>query len=68
MVAGLQCPICQDPPNAPIKLSCGHVFCDKCVGEWLERERTCPMCRATVRHDTLRSYGSGSTSLLPNAF
>lgn len=65
---GLQCPICQEPPNSPIKLCCGHVFCDKCVGEWLERERTCPMCRSTVRHDTLQSYGNGTTSLLPNVF
>eukprot|EP00892_Ulva_mutabilis_P006109 jgi/Ulvmu1/3870/UM018_0089.1 len=65
---GLQCPICQESPNGPVKLSCGHVFCEKCVAEWLERERTCPMCRSTVRHDTLQSYGSGTTNLLPNVF
>lgn len=66
--AGAQCPICQDAPTGPIRLSCDHIFCDRCVSEWLERERTCPMCRCTVRTDTFQSYGNGTTNLLPSIF
>lgn len=33
----------------PVRLDCSHVFCEECILEWLERDRTCPMCRAQVR-------------------
>jgi Ring finger domain len=66
--AGGQCPICQDLPREPLKLQCGHIFCETCITEWLDRERTCPMCRSTVRHDGLQSYGNGTTSMLPSVF
>lgn len=23
----------------------GHVFCECCIHEWIERERSCPVCR-----------------------
>ncbi|EFJ41460.1 hypothetical protein VOLCADRAFT_98495 [Volvox carteri f. nagariensis] len=42
------CPVCQDPVNTPVRLDCGHIFCEECILEWLERDRTCPMCRAQV--------------------
>lgn len=31
--AGSLCPICQEAPTVPTKLSCGHIFCDACVSE-----------------------------------
>jgi E3 ubiquitin-protein ligase RNFT1 len=68
LCAGAQCAICQDAPSGPLRLECSHIFCERCVSEWLERERTCPMCRCTVRHDTFQSYGNGTTSLLPSVF
>jgi len=37
------CPICHDPPTTPIRLHCSHIFCEECVAEWLQRERTCPL-------------------------
>jgi E3 ubiquitin-protein ligase RNFT1 len=66
--AGRQCPICQDPPREPLQLRCGHVFCDTCISEWLERELTCPMCRSAVHQDQLQSFANGSTNLLPCIF
>ncbi|KAG5616359.1 hypothetical protein H5410_016183 [Solanum commersonii] len=62
-VAGDLCAICQEKMHAPILLRCKHLFCEDCVSEWFERERTCPLCRALVRPADLRSFGDGSTSL-----
>lgn len=58
----------QDNLRGPVKLHCGHIFCDDCVSEWLERERTCPMCRAAIRPSNLRSHADGHTTLLPIVF
>jgi hypothetical protein len=44
------CPICFDSPHNPVTLSeCGHLFCEVCVSEWLEKEKTCPVCRKEVK-------------------
>ncbi|XP_073293076.1 uncharacterized protein [Primulina huaijiensis] len=66
--SGDLCAICQEKMHAPILLRCKHIFCEDCVSEWFERERTCPLCRALVRPADLRSYGDGSTSLLFQLF
>ncbi|XP_073282273.1 uncharacterized protein [Primulina huaijiensis] len=66
--AGDLCAICQEKMYAPIFLRCKHIFCEDCVSEWFERERTCPLCRALVRPADLRSYGDGSTTLLFQLF
>eukprot|EP00850_Spirogloea_muscicola_P017080 SM000143S00745 [mRNA] locus=s143:350160:352530:+ [translate_table: standard] len=66
--AGDMCTICQEKMHRPISLGCHHVFCEDCVLEWFERERTCPLCRAVVRTAGLRSFGDGSTSLLAQIF
>ncbi|XP_047332760.1 E3 ubiquitin-protein ligase RNFT1 [Impatiens glandulifera] len=61
--AGDLCAICQEKMHAPIMLRCKHIFCEDCVSEWFERERTCPLCRALVKPADLKSFGDGSTSL-----
>ncbi|CAN0842697.1 RING finger and transmembrane domain-containing protein 2 [Linum grandiflorum] len=66
--AGDLCAICQEKMHAPILLRCKHIFCEDCVSEWFERERTCPLCRATVKPADLRSFGDGSTSLFFQVF
>lgn len=63
------CPICQDPIRSGVSLAvCGHVFCEECISEWLERDRTCPMCRRDVKPPGLTSCGDGTVSLLPQLF
>jgi hypothetical protein len=43
------CPVCLEPHEARASaLRCGHAFHADCIGRWLERARTCPMCRADV--------------------
>ncbi|CAA2995343.1 RING finger and transmembrane domain-containing 2-like isoform X1 [Olea europaea subsp. europaea] len=66
--AGDLCAICQENMHAPILLCCKHIFCEDCVSEWFERERTCPLCRALVKPVDLRSFGDGSTSLFFQLF
>ncbi|XP_059668178.1 uncharacterized protein LOC132313431 [Cornus florida] len=61
--AGDLCAICQEKMHAPILLRCKHIFCEDCVSEWFERERTCPLCRALVKPAELKSFADGSTSL-----
>jgi len=63
------CPICQDAACVPVLLDCSHVFCCDCLEEWLEREATCPMCRALVKPEGARGVsGDGTTTLLPQLF
>ncbi|ESQ40009.1 hypothetical protein EUTSA_v10013616mg [Eutrema salsugineum] len=66
--AGDLCAICQEKMHTPILLRCKHMFCEDCVSEWFERERTCPLCRALVKSADLKSFGDGSTSLFFQIF
>lgn len=68
LAAGDMCAICQEKMHAPILLRCKHIFCEDCVSEWFERERTCPLCRAVVKSAGLRSFGDGSTCLFFQIF
>ncbi|XP_057442350.1 uncharacterized protein LOC130734070 [Lotus japonicus] len=66
--AGDLCAICQEKMHSPVLLRCKHIFCEECVSEWFERERTCPLCRALVKPADLRTFGDGSTSLFFQLF
>ncbi|XP_060596574.1 E3 ubiquitin-protein ligase DZIP3-like [Ruditapes philippinarum] len=41
------CVICHDPLSSEVvkELDCKHVFHAQCIGQWVEKERTCPTCR-----------------------
>lgn len=48
--AALDCPICFDRPLLkPVSLQCGHCFCAHCIGEWVDRTGSCPICRSPVQ-------------------
>ncbi|XP_058103948.1 ERAD-associated E3 ubiquitin-protein ligase HRD1B-like isoform X2 [Magnolia sinica] len=42
------CIICREEMTAAKKLRCGHLFHVHCLRSWLERQHTCPTCRALV--------------------
>ena len=42
----LTCPICTEIFDNPIRISCGHTFCDDCLSEWGKKSNNfCPLCR-----------------------
>jgi len=45
------CPICYEPHKSDeilIITNCKHVFHEKCLKPWLEKNNNCPMCRAKI--------------------
>ncbi|XP_027191774.1 ERAD-associated E3 ubiquitin-protein ligase HRD1B-like isoform X2 [Cicer arietinum] len=42
------CIICREEMTTAKKLRCGHFFHVHCLRSWLERQHTCPTCRALV--------------------
>ncbi|XP_060860162.1 E3 ubiquitin-protein ligase RNF8-like isoform X1 [Metopolophium dirhodum] len=41
----LTCSICFDIFDKPAELNCSHVFCFKCIKNWMRNNKSCPMCR-----------------------
>jgi len=35
---------------------CGHIFHPKCIGSWLEKSETCPLCKAILDKIRLEIY------------
>lgn len=45
------CPICWDElgKNPLASTKCGHVYCMKCLQEYLKLEKKCPTCRQVLK-------------------
>jgi len=41
----LYCPICEDIFDNPVRLRCGHTFCQLCLLRWAQQKNDCPLCR-----------------------
>eukprot|EP00873_Tetraselmis_striata_P033391 jgi/Tetstr1/453655/TSEL_040611.t1 len=68
MEAGGSCSICQESMSNPLRLSCKHIFCEECVTEWFERERTCPLCRAVVKPPASSPTATAAPAAAPQLF
>ncbi|XP_072299961.1 RING finger protein 151 [Eucyclogobius newberryi] len=44
----LICIICQGVFRCPVRAACHHIFCKKCISQWLKRQETCPCCRTPI--------------------
>ncbi|KAG8076124.1 hypothetical protein GUJ93_ZPchr0006g45901 [Zizania palustris] len=56
------CIICREEMTTAKKLLCGHLFHVHCLRSWLERQHTCPTCRAPIipsdnGHSAARQHG-----------
>lgn len=75
------CPICIEPLNEAQKNRkinvCGHIFCASCIETWLEKHKTCPVCKkdTTANDESITnqmasisiSDSSPSSSSLPSS-
>lgn len=52
------CIICREEMVTAKRLVCGHLFHVHCLRSWLERQHTCPTCRALVVPPENRPSGS----------
>lgn len=44
----LQCTICYDVFNNPLRLNCGHTYCSSCIFDWIQKKDECPNCRQKI--------------------
>ncbi|XP_062388148.1 RING finger protein 151-like [Sardina pilchardus] len=49
----LICTICQGVLRCPVRAPCHHIFCKKCILQWLKRQETCPCCRKPINHNLI---------------
>jgi hypothetical protein len=54
------CPICItefEKDQNIINLPCnkGHIFHEDCIGEWIRRDNTCPLCKAPITADSIQN-------------
>ncbi|KAF3331367.1 ERAD-associated E3 ubiquitin-protein ligase HRD1 [Carex littledalei] len=69
------CIICREEMTTAKKLLCGHLFHVHCLRSWLERQHTCPTCRAfivpadngTTGGSAARQQGTPAESSQPGA-
>lgn len=47
--------------RSPVTVCCGHTFCKPCIGKWLEKSDTCPICREKIVKDESPSTQSSSS-------
>lgn len=62
------CIICREEMTTAKKLPCGHIFHEHCLKSWLERQNTCPTCRASVEsRDNSLSTSHSHAGITENA-
>lgn len=44
----LQCCICNEVYNNPMRLDCGHTYCYNCIKGWMKKKNECPNCRTSI--------------------
>lgn len=51
-----ECNICLDSAKEPVVTPCGHLYCWKCIYQWLgqpNRTLVCPVCKSGINKDKL---------------
>lgn len=48
------CAICTMVLEVPLQSHCDHLFCSKCIKEWLTVDETCPVDRRLLTPDSLK--------------
>jgi len=46
------CSICLDKIGWDLSMTkCGHTYHEKCLGDWMNENHTCPLCRTALREE-----------------
>ena len=54
IIEDLICCMCTDVVQDPVQAPCQHTYCDKCIKNWLARDKgTCPECRTQLSLESL---------------
>lgn len=61
------CSICMEELHDPVSTPCGHVFCRRCIEEWLLRSNVCPSCNRPdiTKGDLITILGQGQVEDRP---
>lgn len=61
------CNVCLEAATEPVVTRCGHLYCWKCIHEWISRgQDECPTCKAGVtKENVIPIYGRGATGVDP---
>ena len=61
----MECAVCYEPIGSPLKLSCKHSFCRKCIEEWYISSPAevpgCPTCRREMRGSVVKCLEEART-------
>lgn len=52
------CKICLLVLEDPIKMECGHYFCQTCIQHWVQSQQTCPTCRTHQNNTDLLNWAT----------
>ncbi|XP_039617825.1 ADP-ribose glycohydrolase OARD1-like [Polypterus senegalus] len=55
----LTCAICFERFDTPVKLQCGHTYCERCIQQYFsggQEERVCPQCRTVCTGPAIPDY------------
>lgn len=48
------CSICMDNVENPVMLECTHLYCGRCIFQWVKTNKNCPYCRMPIdRYDKI---------------
>jgi E3 ubiquitin-protein ligase synoviolin len=63
------CIVCREemtPDQTPRKLECGHIFHSQCLMLWMQRQPSCPTCRARIIQEMVYEFQDDDVTLNPN--
>jgi len=58
------CAICFDDPKVPtFVMCCSRLFCGSCIIQCIQRNPSCPLCRAALEYQNLRQVNLDTTTI-----